>query len=226
MKRWKHIFKLDPAKNISDEQIKCLCSSGTDAIMIGGTDRITYDKVYELFTRVRPYQIPIILEISTLHSIVPSFDYYFIPMVMNSREKKWMMDIQHQAIKQLKPLIHKVDIFFEGYCILNEDSKAFQKTNCVLPTEEDVLTYAYMAEHVFSFPYFYMEYSGMYGDPDLVKKVKGELCNTLLIYGGGIKTRDQAKEMAKYADMIIVGNSIYTDFNEALATAEVVKGND
>src|SRR5699024_1924619 len=170
MKGWNHIFKLDPAKNITDEEIGRLCQSGTDAIIIGGTDQITYDNVYELLTRVRRYQIPTILEISNLHSIVPSFDYYFIPMVMNSKDKKWMMDIQHKAIQQLRPFLPQVELFYEGYCILNEQSKAFSQTNSILPTEEDVLTYAYMAEHVFSFPYFYLEYSGSYGDPLLIEK--------------------------------------------------------
>lgn len=218
MKRWKHIFKLDPAKPITDEQIEKLCTSGTDAIVIGGTDQITYENVYELFTRVRRFPIPVILEVSTLDSIVLGFDSYFIPMVMNSREKKWMMDLHHEAIKRFKPFIHHVDLFFEGYCIINEQSKAFQKTNCVVPSEEDVLTYAYMAEHVYSLPIFYVEYSGVYGDPQLVKKVKGELNNTLLVYGGGIATKEQAEEMAQYSDIIVVGNSIYTDFELALET--------
>lgn len=224
MKGWKHIFKLDPAKDITDEQIKLLCQSKTDAIMIGGTDQITYDGVYELFTRLRRYDLPVILEVSNREAIVPSFDYYFVPMVMNSRNKKWMMDIQHETIKQLRPIIDKVKLYYEGYCILNPDSKAFQKTNCSLPSEEDVLAYAYMAEHVFSLPYFYLEYSGKYGELDLVKRVKKELDRTLLIYGGGIRKPEEAKEMAAYADLIIVGNSIYTHFLDALRTAEAVKG--
>lgn len=223
MKQWRHIFKLDPAKIISDQQIKRLCSSKTDAIIIGGTDHITYENVYDLLTRVRTYDLPVILEVSNLSAIVPSFDYYFIPMVLNSQEKKWMMDIQHKAIKQLKPFMNHVEIYYEGYCILNEHSKAFQKTNCILPSEEDVLAYAYMAEKVFSFPFFYVEYSGTYGDLEIVKKVKQELSKTLLIYGGGIQTREQAKEMGRYADIIVVGNSIYTNFEEALETVDAVK---
>ncbi|EIT84883.1 PcrB family protein, partial [Fictibacillus macauensis ZFHKF-1] len=33
---WKHVFKLDPAKEISDAHLELLCESGTDAIFIGG----------------------------------------------------------------------------------------------------------------------------------------------------------------------------------------------
>src|SRR5690625_1807913 len=102
---WKHIFKLDPAKNISDECIRQICESNTDAIIVGGTDHITYDGVLHLLTRLRQYQKPCILEVSSMDAIIMGFDHYFIPMVLNSKEKKWMMDIQHQAIKQYKELM-------------------------------------------------------------------------------------------------------------------------
>lgn len=221
MNKWKHIFKLDPAKEISDEKIARLCQSGTDAIIVGGTDNVTYDGVLYLMTRIKQYQIPCILEISTIDSITLGFDYYFIPMVMNSTEKKWLMDIQHEAIKEYKQFMNWDTIFMEGYCILNEDSKAFIKTNSKMPDDEDVTAYAYMAEHIFKLPIFYVEYSGIYGDSQLVEKVKRELDQTLLFYGGGIENIDQAKEMKQHADVIIVGNSIYTDFEKALHTVNV-----
>lgn len=67
-----------------------------------------------------------------------------------------------------------------------------------------------------------MEYSGTYGDPELVKKVKNELNDTMLLYGGGITNANEAKEMKEHADVIIVGNSIYTDFKQALKTVKAV----
>lgn len=221
MSTWKHMFKLDPAKEISDESIKRLCQSNTDAIIVGGTDHITYDGVLNLFMRIRKYEKPCILEISTMSAILPGFDYFFIPMVMNSKEKKWMMDVHHQAIKQYKSFMDWKTIFMEGYCILNEHSKAFIHTNCFKPDEEDVIAYAYMAERMFNLPVFYVEYSGKYGNPNLIKKVKQQLDSTLLFYGGGIQTIEQAKEMKQFADVVIVGNSIYTNFEEAIRTAEV-----
>jgi putative glycerol-1-phosphate prenyltransferase len=212
---WKHLFKLDPAKEISDEDLELICESGTDAVMVGGTDNVTLDGVLDLLSRIRRYTVPCILEISTMDAITPGFDYYYIPMVLNSKEKKWMMDIQHQAIKQYVDMMEYSEILFEGYCILNEEAKAFQRTNSFLPDEGDVLAYAYMAEKVFHLPVFYMEYSGKYGDPALVKKVKHQLDHTKLIYGGGIETVFQAREMKEHADIIVVGNVIYTDIKKA-----------
>lgn len=34
-REWKHVFKLDPNKEISDEALEKVCESGTDAIMVG-----------------------------------------------------------------------------------------------------------------------------------------------------------------------------------------------
>lgn len=223
MSEWQHIFKLDPAKDISDDDLALICESGTDAIIVGGTDHITLDGVFDLLIRTKRYDVPCILEISDMEAIVPGFDYYFIPMVMNSFDKKWMMDIQHQAIKQYQALIDWEDMFFEGYCILNDQAKAFQHTNCFLPDIEDVVAYAKMAEHVFHLPIFYIEYSGVYGGPELVKKVSQALESTRLFYGGGIESKAQAREMKEYADCIIVGNSIYTNLTEALTTVSAVK---
>lgn len=223
MKSWKHIFKLDPAKPISDEHVELICESGTDAVMVGGTDNVTLDSVLDLLASIRRYAVDCILEVSTMEAITPGFDYYFIPMVMNSTEKKWMMDIQHEAIKQYKDLMNWDEMAMEGYCILNKHAKAYKKTNCDMPDEQDVITYAYMAERIFHLPIFYLEYSGVYGEPRLVEQVNRELEETLLFYGGGIETADQAREMKKHADVIVVGNIIYTNINKALETVNAVE---
>lgn len=225
IKQWEHIFKLDPAKEISDEHLEMICESGTDAVMVGGTDNITLEGVLDLLASIRQYSVACILEVSSMEAITPGFDYYFIPIVMNSREKKWMMDIQHEAVKQYKDMVNWDELAVEGYCILNKEAKAFKKTNCTMPDSDDVIAYAYMAERMFQLPIFYMEYSGTYGDPALVRKVGEELNNTLLFYGGGIESKEQAQEMKKYADVVVVGNIIYKNIKKALETVRAIKNN-
>ena len=101
-----------------------VCESGTDAIIIGGTDNMTLDNVLDLMSRVSDYAVPCVLEVSTMEAISPGFDYYFIPMVLNSKEKKWMMDIQHKAIKEYKEMMNWDGILMEGYCIIKSGSKS------------------------------------------------------------------------------------------------------
>ena len=69
--------------------------------------------------------------------------------------------------------------------------------------------YARIAEHYFHFPIVYIEYSGMFGLPDIVKAAAGALESTILYYGGGIDSPEKAAEMAKYADTIVIGNAVY-----------------
>ena len=223
-KEWRHIFKLDPAKPIDADTLEKVCESGTDAIIIGGSDGITLDNVIDLLMRVRRYAVPVALEVSSIESITPGFDYYFIPSVLNSSETKWVKDLHHVATKEFGELMNWEEIIPEGYIILNPDCKAAKLTNAKqVESTEDIIAYARMVEHMFKFPIFYMEYSGIYGDVEAVKEVKAVLKNTRLFYGGGIKNEAQAREMATYADTIIVGNQVYENLEEALRTVHSVK---
>lgn len=226
VREWRHVFKLDPNKEISDEALDRLCESGTDAIIIGGTDGITLDNVLNLMARVRRYTVPCILEVSTIDSVSPGFDLYFIPTVLNSSDTKWITGLHHEAVKEYGELMDWDEFMIQGYCVLNKDCKAAKLTSAKTDlSEEDIAAYALMAEKMFHLPIFYLEYSGAYGDPSIVKAAKSQLSETILFYGGGIESLEQAEEMGSYADVIVVGNIIYTDLSAALRTVEIKKSN-
>ncbi|MFC0558988.1 heptaprenylglyceryl phosphate synthase [Halalkalibacter alkalisediminis] len=221
---WRHVFKLDPNKEITDEALEAICETGTDGLIIGGTDGVTLDNTLQLLARVRRYTVSCALEISNLEAITPGFDYFFIPSVMNSPDLKWVQGYHHQAIKEFGAIMNWDEIAVEGYCILNPEAKAAKLTNAnTNVTTEDIVAYARMAEHLYHFPIFYLEYSGTYGDPKVVKDVSTVLKNTQLFYGGGIRSVEQAREMAEFADTVVVGNLIYEDLDSSLATVEAVK---
>ena len=221
---WRHVFKLDPAKEIPEEALKQVCESGTDAILVGGTDGITLDLVLDLLIRVRQYNVPVALEISTIDSVTPGFDFYFIPSVLNSTNTAWVKDLHIEAIKEFGDYMDWNELVPEGYCILNPDCKAAHATEAHTSLSmEEVIAHARLAEHFFKLPIFYVEYSGKYGDPQMVKAAKNVLTNTRLFYGGGITSATQASEMARIADTIVVGNHIYDNLNEALETVKAVQ---
>lgn len=182
---WRHAFKLDPAKPIADEELERLAESGTDGIIVGGTDGVTLENVLDLLVRLRRYSVPIALEVSTVESVTPGFDYYFIPTVLNSTKTKWINGIHHAALREYGHMMNWDEIITEGYCILNPVCKAGQLTGVTeVPDEEDVIAYARMAEHLFKLPVFYIEYSGIYGKTAIVEAAKRVLDKTRLFYGG------------------------------------------
>jgi putative glycerol-1-phosphate prenyltransferase len=221
---WRHAFKLDPAKTITNEELELLAESGTDGIIVGGTDGVTLDNVLDLLVRIRRYSVPMALEVSTVESVTPGFDYYFIPTVLNSTKTEWINGIHHEALREYGHMMDWDEIITEGYCILNLDCKAAQLTGVTkVPDEEDIIAYARMTEHLFKLPVFYMEYSGMYGDPEMVRAAARILEKAKLFYGGGIRNARDAEEMARIADTVIVGNVIYENFKNALSTVKAVK---
>ena len=221
---WRHAFKLDPAKEISDEALERLAESGTDGMIIGGTDDITLEGVLDLLARLRRFAVPLALEISDVDAISFGFDLYFIPTVMNASDVKWVNGIHLEALKEYGHMMKWEEIVTEGYCIMNPDCKAAQQTGVTEPpTRDDVIGYARMAEHLFKMPIFYLEYSGTYGDPQIVSAAASVLEHTRLVYGGGIGNAEQAAEMAAIADTVVVGNVIYEDLKNALSTVDAVK---
>lgn len=224
LKNWRHVMKLDPAKPLTDTQIDHILRSGTDALMIGGTDGVTYENTNNLLSRLALGEIPLIQEISTLESVHPSFDAYLIPSVLNTSDIRWVYGEHLEAIKKFGEYIPWEKLWWEGYVVGNPEAKVAKKTNsdCSL-TPADVTAYARLTEHVFQFPVFYVEYSGTYGGTQWLQAASRSLNRTLLFYGGGISEEAQAKEVAAYADVVVVGNVIYEDLDRACESVQWVK---
>lgn len=219
---WRHVFKLDPDRELADDALDRLCSSGTDAILVGGSSGLTYDNTVQLLSRIRRYAVPVALEVSSVEVLVPGFDLYLIPFVWNTPDADWMMGYQQEAIRDLGARMPWEIVAAEGYIILNEDSTAARITRARTGLDAaDVAAYARMAEHLFHLPILYIEYSGAFGDMKLVEAAAAVCKQTRLFYGGGIDGRARAEEAARYADTIVVGNMIYEDIERALETVRL-----
>lgn len=223
----KHMFKIDPAKSLSATQVAQLCTSGTDAIIIGGTDGITYENTKALYDMARQYPTPVYQEISHVDAILPECDGYYIPLVLNAGDPQWLLQAHMEAIRRYGRMIPWEKTVVQGYIVLNPASKVAQltKADTNLSTEQ-VIAYAQLADRLLRLPVVYMEYSGTYGDPALVRKVKRTLRHATLTYGGGIDAVKKAEEMRRFADTIVVGNYIYEDFEQALLTVALQQHRD
>ncbi len=224
LRGWRHIFKLDPERSISDESLGQLCQSGTHAIMVGGSSGVTYANTEDLLLRIRQYPIPCVLEISNQDAIVPGFDLFLVPIVLNTDDAQWIVGHHHRAIKVYGDLLPWGDIIAEAYVILNAQSTAAVLTKAnPYQDKQDLISYARMADKLFHFPILYLEYSGKFGDMELVSRVSSVLTETKLFYGGGIDSLVKAQEAAQYAHTIVVGNAIYDNLEQALETVHIIK---
>jgi phosphoglycerol geranylgeranyltransferase len=113
----------------------------------------------------------------------------------------------------------------EAYIVLNPNSAVGRVTgaNCSL-SAEDVAAFAEVADRYFRFPIIYLEYSGTYGDPAVVQAASEAIEHATLYYGGGIRSAEQAAEMGRIADTIVVGNAVYDEGIDVLrATVRAVQ---
>ncbi|WP_085521062.1 heptaprenylglyceryl phosphate synthase [Tuberibacillus sp. Marseille-P3662] len=223
-KEWQHVFKLDPNKDLTDEALEEICESGTDAVIVGGTDGVTLDNTLYLLRRIRQYALDCALELSNVEAVTPGFDLYMIPMVLNAQQTEWIVGKHHEAVKTFGETMDWDEVTMEGYCVLNPNSKVAERTAAQTDqTIDDVKAYAMMAENMLHLPVFYLEYSGTYGDVETVQAAGSVLHQTQLLYGGGIDSKEKAAEIAHYADTVIVGDVIYHDLKTALKTVHAVK---
>ncbi|MGV8129286.1 MAG: phosphoglycerol geranylgeranyltransferase [Methanolinea sp.] len=208
-KIWSHVTKLDPDKHLTPEKITGVVTSGTDALMLSGTLNVTRDNMQELLRQVARYGLPLVVEPAGPEAvIVEGVDFLFVPSVLNSQDVRWIVGKHQQWVLQQEIAWDRV--VPEAYIVLNPDSSVGKVTRstCSL-TPDEVAAYALVADHYYHFPIVYIEYSGKYGDPDVVKAVSESLDAAILYYGGGINSAERAAEMARYADTIVVGNAVY-----------------
>ncbi|MFH0966625.1 MAG: phosphoglycerol geranylgeranyltransferase [Methanobacteriota archaeon] len=215
-KTWAHVTKLDPDKNLTEEQMAEIATSGTDALMLSGTLNITRENMQNLRDQVKEYGLPLVIEPAGPEAVVAEeIDLLFIASVMNTSQSQWIVGKHKEWVQQNTVPWDRV--VQEAYIVLNPDSAVAHVTgaDCSI-TAKEVAAFAEVADRYFQFPVVYIEYSGTYGNPDVVRAAAEAIDNAVLYYGGGIDSGEKAAEMGQFADTIVVGNAVYDRGVQAL----------
>lgn len=217
------MFKLDPEREISDEALDQICTSGTDAIIVGGSSGVTFENTVDLMARIRRYSVDCALEVSTLEGAVPGFDGYFVPLVLNTSQAEWITGRQTEGLLEYGSFVPWEETAAQGYIILNAEATAAKVTGAQTElTEAELIAHVRMADRLMRLPVIYLEYSGRFGDMQLVKRARATAVQARLFYGGGIDTAEKARQAAESAHTVVVGNVIYNDLVAALSTVAAV----
>ncbi|WP_018130787.1 geranylgeranylglyceryl/heptaprenylglyceryl phosphate synthase [Effusibacillus pohliae] len=217
-RNWRHVVKLDPDRPIGNSDLRELGRIGTDAVLIGGTQGITFEKSADLLRRLRVQapNLPVWQEISSQSSILPDADGYGIPVVLNAGATEWLIGRHTSAIERYGPLIPWERVVPEGYIVLNPHAAVARLTGALVPeSPQQLAAYAVAAERIFGMQTLYLEYSGAYGDPQWVGQVR-QATSLHLVYGGGVHSAERAAEMAALVDTVVVGNVLYEKGIEAV----------
>jgi phosphoglycerol geranylgeranyltransferase len=224
-KDWVHVTKLDPDKQLKPGDIEAIASSGTDALMLSGTLNVTKENLVDLQKQIKRAGLPLVMEPAGPEAVLMDVDYVFVPSVMNTTDVQWIVG-KHRAWVQLqKGRIPWEFIVPEAYIVLNPASSVGKVTKAVCDLKpEEVAAYTTIADHYFHFPIVYLEYSGIFGDPEVVSAASEAIDKSILYYGGGINSAEKAAIMSKYADTIVVGNAVYDQGPAVLkATVDAVQ---
>ena len=200
---WSHVTKVDPDKGMSEEKAHDVAESGTDAVVVGGTQGVTRDKVLSVLSSIEA-DVPVVVEPSNPASAVGAGDGLLVPTVLNA-EVDWS------------------NVVGEGYIIMNPESAVGRLTGADTSLEpEEAAAYAEVADGLFDLPVVYVEYSGTFGDMEVVGAVNDAVEDTTVFYGGGVDGYERAKEAAAHTDCVVVGDAVHDEGVGALR--ETVQG--
>ena len=222
---WDHIVKIDPDKTLVEgETFEDICATGTDALEIGGTTGMTEEKMARVVEATTAYDVPVYIEPSNVGAVVhrEGLDGYFVPIVLNAGNVFWVTGA-HKEWARLDSEINWTATFPEAYLVLNDDSSVadYTEADCDIDADE-VAAYAEVAEQMFGQRIVYVEYSGTFGDPEIVQAAADAVDETSVFYGGGIHDYESAHEMGRHADTVVVGDLVHDEGVDAVA--ETVEG--
>ncbi|WP_276252861.1 phosphoglycerol geranylgeranyltransferase [Halomontanus rarus] len=216
---WNHILKLDPDKDLPDGvTYGDLLATGTDAVEIGGTMGMTEENMAAVIEACAEHEVPLYQEPSDPSVVVEddALDGYLIPTVFNAGSPFWITGA-HKEWVRIDGDLDWDRTWTEAYIVMNPeaDVATLTEADCDI-SAEDVASYATVAERMFGQEIVYVEYSGTYGDVDVVEAASNAVSESTLFYGGGIHDYDSAHRMAAHADVIVVGNLAHDEGVDAV----------
>lgn len=211
-----HIALVDPDK-CNQEQAKALSEeakkAGTTAFMIGGSTSLGGEYVDDVIKGLKSgSDLPVILFPGSLFGLSRYADAVWFMSVLNSTNTYYITGAQAIGSRMVKAF--NLEAIPLGYIVVSPGGTAgFISQVNPIPYEkpEAAAIYALAAQYM-GMRFVYLERGSGVDSPVssiMVKTVKKVLNESKVIVGGGIRTRQHAKEIARSgADIIVTGTVI------------------
>jgi phosphoglycerol geranylgeranyltransferase len=190
---------------------------GASAILVGGSSTIDQLELMDVVSSIKSQvSIPVILFPGNVTGVSPKADAILFSSLLNSESPYFITEAQ--ALGALAVKKHKIEPLPTGYLIIGEGTTAWFIGHARgIPFDKSGIAIMYsLAAQYLGMRFLYLEAgSGANQNisPQMVTSVRKHY-EGILIIGGGIRTPETAKEIAKAgADIIVIGTIIEKDKN-------------
>ena len=190
---------------------------GASAILVVGSSTIDQLELMDVVSSIKSQvSIPVILFPGNVTGVSPKADAILFSSLLNSESPYFITEAQ--ALGALAVKKHKIEPLPTGYLIIGEGTTAWFIGHARgIPFNKSGIAIMYsLAAQYLGMRFLYLEAgSGANQNisPQMVESVRKHY-EGILIIGGGIRTPETAKEIAKAgADIIVIGTIIEKDKN-------------
>ena len=213
-----HVVLIDPdsSKKNNDflEETAKRCNElRIDALMIGGsTGYQESDVTHAVKTLKKCYHNPIILFPGNTTGVSSAADAIFFMSLLNSRNPYWITGAQYLSSGIIKRL--KMETLSMGYLVVEPGCTAGLVGDAqLIPRNKPDIAVAYaLAASYLGMKFVYLEAGSGATETvpnQMIKKVREQLSDSVLVVGGGINTVDKAyAAKSSGAQIIVTGNII------------------
>src|ERR687888_724874 len=190
---------------------------GASAVLVGGSSAIDQLELTEIVSSIKSLiKIPVILFPGNVTGVSPKADAILFSSLLNSESPYFITEAQ--ALGALAVKKYGIEPLPTGYLIIGEGTTAwFVGKARGIPFDKSRIAIMYsLAAQYLGMRFLYLEAgsgAAQNVSPDMVAAVRKHY-EGILIVGGGIRTAERAKEIAKSgADIIVIGTMIEKEGN-------------
>lgn len=206
--------------------VNIINKSGSDAIMVGGSTVVDQMYLSDVVTSIKNHtKLPVILFPNNISGITKVADAIWFMTLLNSNNPYYIIGAQMLAAPYIKRL--GLEPLSMAYLIVGEGKTAgFIGQANPIPYDKPEIALAYsIAAEFLGIKYVYLEAGSGASKPIptmFIKMIKSQCKNLKVVVGGGIRSFDDAYNIARSgADIIVTGTIVEKDPEKLF---DIVKG--